>query len=304
MSFGWLPTFVEMPPSRNKMRARIQRIVGRLLMLAAVCLLGGLLSASLVLFSPGYGVDERELDPRLNQASVEAIRNSHRLNSGLPSYYGHYLAGVLRGDFGSSQWLERPISSLIKERFPVTAKSVLFGVSLAWLVALAISFAGVFFRGLYFDISTTLLSGVFIALPAAVIAIFCVYLRAPVFVAIAVATFPKLFRYLRNLLNHAYSQPYILAARARGISPTRILLHHVFPLTSPTLFALLGVLLAVAFGSAIPIEALCDSPGVGQLAWQAALNRDLPLIMNLTLLVTLITVAATMLANIAHEKAL
>ena len=66
----------------------------------------------------------------------------------------------------------------------------------------------------------------------------------------------------------------------------------------------LGVSLAVAFGAAIPIEALCDSPGVGQLAWQAALNRDLPLIMNLTLLVTLITVAANMLANVAHEREL
>ena len=273
-------------------------------MLAAVCLLGGLLSASLVRFSPGYGVDERELDPRLSQASVETIRNSHRLNAGLFSYYGHYLAGVVHGDFGSSQWLQRPISSLIKERFPVTAKSVLFGVALAWLVALTISLAGVFFRGPYFDISTTLISGTLIALPAAVVALCSVYLRAPVFVAIAVVTFPKLFRYLRNLLNHSYSQPYILAARARGISQSRILFGHVLPLASPTLFALLGVSLAVAFGAAIPIEALCDSPGVGQLAWQAALNRDLPLVMNLTLLVTLITVAANMLANIAHERAL
>lgn len=273
-------------------------------MLAAVCLLGGLLSASLVRFSPGYGVDERELDPRLSQSSVEAIRNSRQIDQGLLSYYGHYLAGAVRGDFGSSQWLQRPISSLIQERFPVTAKSVLLGVCLAWLVALLLSLAGVFFRGFYFDVSTTLISGVLIALPAAVVAIFSVYLRAPVFVAIAVVTFPKLFRFLRNLLNHAYSQPYILAARARGISRARILFRHVLPLASPALFALLGVSLALAFGAAIPIEALSDSPGVGQLAWQAALNRDLPLIMNLTLLVTLITVAANMLASIAHERAL
>jgi len=273
-------------------------------MLAVICLLGGLLSASLVRFSPGYGMDERELDPRLSQASVEAIRNSHRLNAGLFSYYGHYLAHAVHGDFGSSEWLQRPISSLIKERLPVTAESVLGGVSLAWLFALTLSLAGVFFRGLYFDISTTLFSAVLIALPAAVVAIFSVYLRTPVFVAIAVVTFPKLFRYLHNLLNHAYAQPYILAARARGISQAKILFHHVLPLASPALFALLGVSLAVAFGAAIPIEALCDSPGVGQLAWQAALNRDLPLIMNLTLLVTLITVAANMLASIAHERVL
>src|SRR5262249_14304743 len=125
---------------------------------------------------------------------------------------------------------------------------------------------------------------------------------APGFVAIAVVIFPKLFRYLRNLLAHAYAQPYVLAAQARGIGRARILFRHIFPIVSPTLLALLGVSLSLALGAAIPIEALCDSPGVGQLAWQAALNRDLPLVMNLTLVITLITVAANSFANLAQEK--
>ena len=273
-------------------------------MLAVLCFAGGLLSASLVRLAPGYGVDERELDPRLSQASMEAIRNAHRVNSNLLSYYGRYLARAIRGDLGSSEWLQQPISSLFKERFPVTAKSVASGVLLAWGIALAISLANVLFPGFFVEISGTLVSGLFIALPAAVVAIFSVYLHAPVFLAIAVVTFPKLFRYLRNLLGHAYSQPYVLAAQARGIGQARILFHHVLPLVSPALFALLGVSLSLAFGAAIPIEALCDSPGVGQLAWQAALNRDLPLIVNLTLLITLITVAANSLANVANERAL
>lgn len=286
------------------MRARIQIIGRQLLTLVALGLFGGLLSASLVRFAPGYGVDERELDPRLSQASVEAIRNSHRLKGGLLSYYGHYLGSALQGDFGRSEWLERPVSLLIKERFPVTARSVVLGVTLAWATALGISLAGLFFRGFFLDISGTLASSVLIALPTAVIAVFSVYLRAPVFLAIAVVMFPKLFLYLRNLLAEAYAQPYILAARSRGIGRARILFQHVLPLASPALFALFGVSLSMAFGAAIPIEALCDSPGVGQLAWQAALNRDLPLIMNLTLLITLITVAANLLANVAHERAL
>lgn len=273
-------------------------------MLVALCLLAGLLSASLVRFAPGYGMDERELDPRLSQASVEAIRNSHHLNSGLLSYYCHYLAKALHGDFGSSEWLQRPISLLIKERFAVTLKSVIFGISFAWVLALSISFLGFLFHKSFFEISGTVVSGLFISLPSAVVAIFAVYLSAPVSVAIAVITFPKLFQYLRNLLNHASGQPYILAAQARGIGQVRILFCHVLPLASPALFALLGVSLSMAFGAAIPIEALCDSPGVGQLAWQAALNRDLPLIVNLTLLITLITVAANSLANFANERAL
>ena len=285
------------------MRKGLQKLGLRLLALVALSFFGGLLGATLVRFAPGYGVDERELDPRLSQASIAAIREANRLNSGLLSYYGRYLADAAHGDFGTSQWLQRPVSSLLRERFPVTARSVLLGIAAAWTLALAASLASFLFWRSFFDVSGTMISGLLIALPAAVVAMFAVYLRAPTFVAIAVVTFPKLFRYLRNLLAHAYAQPYIVAARARGVASSRILLRHVLPLASPALLALLGISLSMAFGAAIPIEALCDSPGIGQLAWQAALNRDLPLIVNLTLLITLFTVAVNFLANVANEKA-
>ena len=275
----------------------------RIAMLVFLSLLAGLLSATLVRFAPGYGVDERELDPRLSQTSVDSIRGANRMHSGLLSYYGHFLAGAVHGDFGSSQWLQRPISALIRERFPVTLRSVMLGTLVAWAAALAGSLAAAFFADLTFEISGTVLSGVLIALPTAVVAMFAVYLGAPVFVAIAAVSFPKLFRYLRNLFAHAGAQPYILAAQGRGISKARILSHHLFPNVSPALFALLGVSVSMGFGAAIPIEALCDSPGIGQLAWQAALNRDLPLIMAVTLLATVITVGANSLSDLADRRA-
>jgi len=276
----------------------------RLLRLTLLALLGGFLCATLVRFAPGYGVDEREVDPRLSHESVRQIRNENRLNSNLIAYYGRYLDGAVHGDFGKSQWLQQPVSTLIKERFGITARSVLLGVFLAWVFAFGLSLASIFFQSFALDFSGTLFSGFLIALPTAVVAIVTVYLRAPVFAAIAVVTFPKLFRYLRNLFAHALEQPYILAARARGIGTARIIFGHVLRLCAPALFALLGISLSLAFGAAIPIEALCDSPGIGQLAWQAALNRDLPLITNLTLLVTLITVASNSLANVKQEAPL
>jgi len=276
----------------------------RLLRLTLLALLGGFLCATLVRFAPGYGVDEREVDPRLSHESVQQIRNENRLNSNLIAYYGRYLDGAVHGDFGKSQWLQQPVSTLIKERFGITARSVLLGVFLAWVFALGLSLASILFQSFALDFSGTLFSGFLIALPTAVVAIVTVYLRAPVFAAIAVVTFPKLVRYLRNLFAHALEQPYILAARARGIGTARIIFGHVLRLCAPALFALLGISLSLAFGAAIPIEALCDSPGIGQLAWQAALNRDLPLITNLTLLVTLITVASNSLANVKQEAPL
>jgi len=68
---------------------------------------------------------------------------------------------------------------------------------------------------------------------------------------------------------------------------------HVVPVIGPQLLAVAGVSVSIAIGAAIPVEALCGLAGVGQLAWQAALARDLPLLINVTILVTL----ATMLAN-------
>ena len=55
---------------------------------------------------------------------------------------------------------------------------------------------------------------------------------------------------------------------------------------APQLIALLGVVLVLAFGSAIPIEALCDVPGLGALALQAAISRDMPLLCGMALLIT------------------
>jgi peptide/nickel transport system permease protein len=69
------------------------------------------------------------------------------------------------------------------------------------------------------------------------------------------------------------------------------------------MLALGGVSVALAFGASIPVEALADSPGVGQLAWRAALGRDIPLLVSITLLLTAVTTAANLLSDIAMLRA-
>jgi ABC-type dipeptide/oligopeptide/nickel transport system permease component len=64
------------------------------------------------------------------------------------------------------------------------------------------------------------------------------------------------------------------------------------------MIALAGITVSVALGASIPVEALCGLPGIGQLAWQAALSRDLPLLVNLTVLVTLVTLLANSGADV------
>ena len=286
---------IENKKSRNLIRLGVRRLV----CLVFLGLVGALASATLVRFAPGYGVAERELDPRWNANSVEALRQKQALQQSLPSFYFHYLSALVHGDLGESDSLKRPVRELLRQRFPVTGNSVIRGLGLAWVAAALLALIGLYFRGWLFEASTTALNSLLLSLPSAVVAMLAVHLRTPVFFAIAIVVFPRLYSYVRNLLVRAYDQPHVLAARARGLGSSAILFRHVLPLAAPPLLALLGVSFAISFGAAIPIEALCDSPGLGQLAWHAALSRDLPLIVNVTLMVALVMLAANSLADFA-----
>src|SRR5271155_5328835 len=280
----------------------ISKLAQKVLLLTALAIVGALLSATMVRFAPGYGVDERELDPRLSAASRDAIRNEYRLGGGLISYYRGYISGLLHGNLGTSAFLQRPVAGLLKERVPLTARAVLFGLATAWMAASLLSLLTIRFQTWALEYSATALTGLLIALPTAVVALLCLYLRAPVFLGIAVITLPKLFRYQHNILAQAHARPFVLAARARGVSSNRILFRHVIPVAWPPLVALLGVSASMALGAAIPLEALSDSPGMGQLAWLAAINRDLPMLTSITLFVTILTVGANFLASAMQER--
>ncbi|MGA2002658.1 MAG: ABC transporter permease subunit, partial [Terriglobales bacterium] len=138
----------------------------------------------------------------------------------------------------------------------------------------------------------------FLCIPAAVLALASVIFNSPGYLAIALIVFPKIYRYARNLLAKSYALPHITAARARGIGELRILIWHVLPVVGPQLIALGGITISIALGVSIPVESLCGLPGIGQLAWQAALSRDLPLLVNLTILVTLVTLLANSSADV------
>jgi peptide/nickel transport system permease protein len=266
--------------------------------IVALVLLGGLLSATLVRLAPGFDADERELDPGLNAESVRALRQSRAGEHDILSFYAGFLRGALRGDLGTSHALGQPVQSLLRERWPVTVRVAGIGLLLAWLLASTLAFTACLWRAPALEILGISVSGAFLCIPAAVLALLSVVLNAPGYLAIALIVFPKIYRYSRNLLAKAYALPHITAARARGLGEARILACHVIPVAGPQMIALAGITVSIALGASIPVESLCGLPGIGQLAWQAALSRDLPLLVNLTVLVTLVTLLANSGADV------
>jgi peptide/nickel transport system permease protein len=277
-----------------------QRYIRALLRIPLTILFTGVFLIALVRLAPGYGIDERELDMRFSAESLEAIRGDR---VPFPVALREHTKRMLRGNWGNSEIFGAPVSQLLSERWMTTILSVSSGLAQAWLLALCWAGFGVLVRPL--DWTGTALSFALLSLPSGLIALVLFLGGAPVSLGIAIAVFPQIHRYVRQLVLEALEQPCIFAAAARGIRRGALVYRHARALVSTRLIALVGSSAATAISAAIPMEALCGSPGLGQLAWRAAMGRDLhlllPLVLCMTAAIQLTSVAAELIRNPGPE---
>jgi peptide/nickel transport system permease protein len=258
----------------------------------ALVLLAGFVCTLLMRYAPGFESDERELDASISDSTRQQLRNSRAGERNVIGFYIDFVRRAAAGDLGMSRSLGRPVAELLRERFPVTLRAVTIGLAAGWLMGIALALPGAAFRTPLLDVPAAMVNAALLSVPAAVLALATAILSGSVELALALIACPRVFRYARNLLGEAYQAPHVIAARSRGVCTLRLLASHVALPAAPQMLAVAGVSAGIVFGAAIPVEALCDSPGIGQLAWTAALGRDLPLLVNITLLVTALTVLA------------
>ncbi len=264
------------------------RQLGRIFVLVVAA---GFACAFMVKYAPGTSVDERELDRRLSESSIREIRSNNDLSVNLVKYF----TGLVHGNLGYSQSNNAPIAGLIRDRAPETLREIAIGLAGGW-------FLGVAFAIPKRSWPMSIVAGVLLSLPTALIAYLCVVGGAKTYLVLVIVLAPRIFRFARNLFTQASTALDVEMARARGIGEARIFTSHVLPSVSPQLLALLAASVSIAVGAAIPIEAICDVPGLGRLAWNAAMARDLPLLVNLTMLVAVATSAATAVSEMVRTR--
>lgn len=263
-----------------------------------IVLIAGFAGASLVRLAPGFGIDERALDPRLSAESQRILQNEHAQERNPFTFYVQFLKGVFHGDLGRSAISGEPVAQLIRNRAATTVRAVALGLAAAWISAFLFAAATALSRRSGVAILSTAAGGLLLSVPSAVLATVCLLLDLPPWTAIAAVAYPRLFPYILEQLRSSMARPHVLLARARGVPPAGVFLLHVLPTAIMPLLALAGISVTLAFGASIPVEALSDSPGLGQLAWNAALGRDLPVLVSITLLLTAVTVVANTAADL------
>ncbi|HUH64688.1 MAG TPA: ABC transporter permease subunit [Terracidiphilus sp.] len=278
-----------------KSMVRALRWLARTLVIVLLVMVG---STILVRLAPGYLSDAREMDSRYADAarvqlSQEAAR-SHSLMEMLKSEIGEWASGSA----GISRQFGVPVSELIRPRLAVTGGLMVRSLALGWILAIAaalISSAGPNPSALWQAPSTLLL-----AIPTAAMATLCLLAGSggPVLV-MALLLAARDFKFLHRTLRKAWLGPHVLQARAQGIRTRRILLWHLLPGIAPQLSALATLSIVTALSALVPVEVIFNVPGLGQLAWSAAMNRDLPVLLAITMMMAL----AVCLAGIAPERA-
>lgn len=271
------------------------------LRLAAVMLVASFAGAMLMRIAPGFTSDDQELNSGLSAQSLQAIRQAHLADANIPRFYAQYIASLAKGDLGTSRSLNQQVKELLRERLPVTLANLAFALAVGWLMGLALAVAAQIWNIRALSFLANGLSGTLISTPAAALALVFLLLRWPPAFAAALLVFPKIYRYTQNLLQQSSEMPHVLTAQAKGAGPWRVLTWHVAPVALPQLIALVGVSVSIGIGVLLPIEVVSDVAGIGQLAWHAAQARDLPLLVNLTMVVTFATVCATLISDAAQR---
>ncbi len=270
-------------------------------------------------------------DPAVVVAGIDAspervmeIREHMGTDRPLFEQYRDWIAGLIRGDFGRSLVQNRPVSTMLGERLPLTLSLAAAAFALTLVVSIPLGLRAAMKRGGTSDRLLDVFSHVGLAVPdfwagIILLLIFAVYVQVfPLFgadtafhfvlpsVALALSRAALLSRVVRGSVRAELRRPYVEGIRARGVSGGRLLRRHVLPNALLPVISVAAVQLGYLLGGVIIIEQVFSMPGLGRLILTAVFQRDFPVVQAGVVLVaigfSLINFLADMLYVLAEPR--
>jgi len=250
----------------------------------------------LVRCAPGYLSDAREMDARYSSAAREDLSTEESRSGSLPHALLTEFEELACGHLGASRQFGVPVSELILPRLATTGSLLLRATLIAWTFSVAAAIISNSHRSssLIWHVPATVL----LAIPIAAMATICLLMDhgGPLLVMTLLLA-ARDFKFVDSILRKAWHDQHLLQARAQGLEPRRLWLAHVLPGVAPQLVALASFSIATALSALVPVEVIFNIPGIGQLAWNAALNRDLPVLLAVTLMMAIAITSTGMVAE-------
>ena len=280
--------------------------------------------------------DPSMMDPSKQITPEEIVRLEKLYGFDKPWYQAYFvwLNNVVRFDLGKSISQNNvPVSKLIVDRIPATMLLSVSSLVLTYLFSIPIGLWSTVKSGTVAERTVSSILYMLYSLPSFVAALFLQILFAvklgwlPLFgmtsdnyqtmsvmgkswdiflhaaMPIACFTYGSLAyysRFIRANMQEVVRQDYIRTARAKGVSPTNIVVHHAFRNTLIPLVTLIGLTLPSLLSGAVILEQIFTWPGMGRLYFEAIGRRDYDTIMGLTLIFSVLTLLGQLLADVLY----
>ena len=258
-----------------------------------------------------------------NPEALAGLRQSLGLNDPLLVQYGHWVGGILSGNWGNSLIFKKPIAELLAQKAAASAIIVVMSMAIALAMAVPLGVWAAVHRDRWQDTvsSTSALMGV--SLPdffwgIVMILVFARWLGwfpSSGFVepsvdfvgtlrhaflpslALGLGLMAHLTRMTRSTMTGILSQEFIRVARAKGLAERTVIWRYGLANAIGPVITIAGLQIGYLFGSIIVMEFLFSYTGMGWLTYQALLNRDLPLIQATVFVIA----AVVMLTNLVVD---
>ena len=248
--------------------------------------------------------------------TVANIRHELGLDQPLLVQFWHYLTNLLSGNLGRSYAQKTDVWTLIVARLPATLALMLAGIAVEVILGLTLGTIAAIRRGGFVDRLVMMASFVGVSAPQFVVALLLLYVFAVTLgwfpmsgygtlahVVLPATTLGVLgagwyARMVRSAMIDVLNQDYVRTARAKGLSSRRIIFRHALPNAILPIIAMIGIDIGQFMGGVVVVEAVYGWPGIGQLAWQAIQQVDIPIIMGVTLTSALAIVIGNLLADL------
>lgn len=258
------------------------------------------------------------------QASPEdraAVRHALHLDEPLPAQYLRFLGDVADGSLGRSfRAPDRSVRTLIEHAFPPTVRLTAWALAVAWLLAVPLGVLAAAKRGTALDRVASMLALTGLALPTIwlgplLVLLFSVKLRwlplpgddpemaqALILPAttVGLALAAGLTRQTRAAMLEVLSQPYVAAARARGVTRLRVFFQHALRNAMLPVMTLGAAQLGALLSGAVIAEKIFERPGLGTLFLEAFFARDIPVVQGVVLLVGVLYVLVNVALDVAY----
>jgi oligopeptide transport system permease protein len=248
---------------------------------------------------------------------LKSLMSHYELDQPLYKQYVHYLEGLLRFDLGPSFKYEgRMIQDIIREGFGVSAILGAFALVISVVAGGVMGSFAALCRGKWQDWASMLMAVIGMSVPSFILATLLQYIfamkfnllpiarwgefRHMILPAVSLSAFPTAFiaRLVRNNMVEILEQEYIVAAKARGLSTSKILLRHVIKNCILPVLSYLGPLFANIITGSFVIEKIFGIPGLGGWFVMSITNRDYTMIMGITLFYSAILMVAVFIVDL------